>query len=61
MSLEEGTPKEEPELAQDLSDMDTKLSKDRKAKKDKAKPLAKVRSSAPNTLEWFVFEYKMCG
>lgn len=44
MSLEESSKKDEPDLAQDPSDMDAKLSKDRKGKKEKVKPLAKVGS-----------------
>lgn len=43
MSLEEANVKGEPELAQKLPDMDTKLSKDRKNRKEKVKPLAKVK------------------
>lgn len=43
MSLQEGNPKAEPDLAQKLKpDMDMKLSKDRKNRKEKVKPLAKV-------------------
>lgn len=43
MSLEGGNPKkDEPDLAQKLPDIDGKLSKDRKTRKEKVKPLAKV-------------------
>lgn len=44
MSLDGGnSKKDEPHLAQKLPDMDMKLSKDRKNRKEKVKPLAKVR------------------